>query len=141
MITARPRCKFADNGRVSSASAVSLGLIVTELVINALKYAFPKAKESASVIVRYEVDGMDWKLSVSDNGVGRPNGSGNAAKGGLGTSLVSALAHSLDAQVKTTSGPEGMSVSITHATFVSRSPPAYSRDGRDEKAPSLSAPA
>ena len=132
---------LADNGRVLSASAVSLGLIVTELVINALKYAFPKEKESASVIVRYEVDGMDWKLSVSDNGVGRPNGSGNAAKGGLGTSLVNALAHSLDAQVKTTSGSGGMSVSITHATFISRSPPAYFRDGREQKAPSLSATA
>jgi chemotaxis protein methyltransferase CheR len=84
---------------------------------------------------------MDWKLSVTDNGVGRANGSGNAAKGGLGTSLVNALAQSLDAQVKTTSGPEGMSVSITHATFISRSPSAYSQDGRDQKAPTCSATA
>jgi two-component sensor histidine kinase len=114
----------ADTGQVASADAVSLGLIVTELVINALKYAFPDRKQSAAVIVRYEVDGTNWKLSVSDNGVGRPEVDGTSAKGGLGTSLVNALAHQLDAKVKITSSADGMSVSITHATFTSRAPQA-----------------
>ena len=68
----------------------------------------------------YEVNGTDWKLSVSDNGIGRGTGSAPPAKGGLGTSLVKALAHQLDAQVETVSGPGGMRVSVTHATFVSR---------------------
>jgi two-component sensor histidine kinase len=112
----------SDSRLLASADAVSLGLIVTELVINALKYAFPTAKESASVTIRYEVDDTDWKLSVSDNGVGRAEGAGQPKKGGLGTSLVSALAHQLDAQVVTTSSPDGLSVSITHATFTSRAP-------------------
>jgi chemotaxis protein methyltransferase CheR len=97
-----------------------LGLIVTELVINALKYAFPNNKPDAEVTVRYEVNGTDWKLSVSDNGVGRKEGKGPLAKGGLGTSLVNALAHQLDAKVATVSNSEGMTVSITHATFNSR---------------------
>lgn len=110
----------ADKGAAKSADIVSLGLIVTELVINALKYAFPDRKEAATVKVRYEMHGTDWKLSVSDNGVGKPD-SDLAAKGGLGTSLVNALANQLDAQVESTSGPEGMRVTITHATFVSRS--------------------
>jgi chemotaxis protein methyltransferase CheR len=111
---------FTDEGFVLSADAVSLGLIVTELVINALKYAFPDPSMAARVEVRYEVNGADWKLSVSDNGVGRAEGSGPPAKGGLGTSLVTALAHQLDAQVTTISGPTGMSVSVAHAIFVSR---------------------
>ena len=110
----------ADKGWVLSADAISVGLIVTELVINALKYAFPDPKKEATVMVAYEVHGTDWKLTVSDNGVGRPDNSGPPAKGGLGTSLVKALAHQLDAQVETISGPSGMSVSVTHATFVSR---------------------
>ena len=112
----------ADERAVASADAISLGLIVTELVINALKYAFPDPEKNAVVAVRYEVNGTDWKLSVSDNGVGRPESAGPPPKGGLGTSLVSALAHQLDAKVVTTSGPAGLSVSVTHATFVSRLP-------------------
>jgi chemotaxis protein methyltransferase CheR len=110
----------ADINTVTSADAVSLGLIVTELVINALKYAFPDQSKIATVTVRYEVNGADWKLSVCDNGVGRAEKAGPPAKGGLGTSLVKALAQQLDAKVETISGPTGMSVSITHATFVSR---------------------
>jgi chemotaxis protein methyltransferase CheR len=112
----------SDAGTVISSDAVSLGLIVTELVINALKYAFPNNKPDAAVIVHYEMNGTNWKLTVSDNGIGRKEGPGPSAKGGLGTSLVNALAHQLDAKVATVSGSEGMSVSITHATFNSRVP-------------------
>jgi len=111
----------ADASTVQSADAISLGLIVTELVINALKYAFPNQNKAAAVTVSYEINGADWKLSVSDNGVGRAEHIGPAAKGGLGTSLVKALAHQLDAQVETVSGPTGMNVSVSHARFVSRS--------------------
>ncbi|MEJ1967941.1 MAG: histidine kinase dimerization/phosphoacceptor domain -containing protein [Rhizomicrobium sp.] len=110
----------ADDGTAPSADAVSLGLIVTELVINALKYAFPASAKSAEVRVRYEVHGTDWKLTVADNGVGKPEGDGMAAKGGLGTSLVNALAQQLDAKVLTASGPGGMTVTVTHATFTAR---------------------
>jgi len=85
-----------------------------------LKYAFPNPKSAATVMVTYEVNGTDWKLTVSDNGVGRPTNSGPPAKGGLGTSLVQALAHQLDAQVQIINSPNGMRVSVTHATFVSR---------------------
>src|SRR4029079_16818239 len=98
----------ADEGFVQSADAISLGLIVTELVINALKYAFPDQKKAATVKVDYEVNGTDWKLSVSDNGVGRLANDGPPAKGGLGTSLVKALAHQLDAQVEIINSPNGM---------------------------------
>src|SRR5436305_9886203 len=59
----------ADRGRVTSAQAVSLGLIVTELLINALKHAFPRPGAGDAVVVRYEVDDTNWRLSVSNNGV------------------------------------------------------------------------
>jgi len=110
-----------DDGVVPSADAICLGLIVTELVINALKYAFPKDHAAPLVTVRYEIHGPDWKLSVTDNGVGRAEAAGARAKDGLGTSLVAALAHQLEAKVATTNSPTGMSISVTHATFVSRS--------------------
>ncbi|MEI9996006.1 MAG: histidine kinase dimerization/phosphoacceptor domain -containing protein [Rhizomicrobium sp.] len=113
---------LADAGQFASADAVSLGLIVTELVINALKYAFPSQPADAAVTVRYEVSGADWKLTVGDNGVGRRDGA-TPAKGGLGTSLVSALANQLNAKVETESSPQGMVVTVTHTTFVSRFAP------------------
>jgi two-component sensor histidine kinase len=110
----------ADEGGLLSADAVSLGLIVTELIINALKYAFPDRDKTATITVRYEVSGADWKLSVSDNGVGRPENQLAPVKAGLGTSLIMALARRLEAQVQTTSSPAGMKISIAHATFTSR---------------------
>jgi two-component sensor histidine kinase len=109
-----------DDGSMASTEAVSLGLIVTELVINALKYAFPIPNPSALVTIRYEVNGSDWKLSVSDNGIGRIDAGGAHGKGGLGTSLVNALANQLDAQVETISGKNGLTVSVSHASFTSR---------------------
>jgi chemotaxis protein methyltransferase CheR len=114
----------AGHGTLISADAVSVGLIVTELVINAVKHAFPEQSPSAEVVVCYEVNGTDWKLSVSDNGVGRPEGDAARVKGGLGTSLVSALAHQLDAQVTTTNSPGGTTVSVTHTAFTSLAPKA-----------------
>ena len=79
---------LVNGGTAESARAVSLGLIVTELVINALKHAFPKDRPDGRVVVSYEIDGTDWKLVVSDNGIGKPDAVATPAKDGLGTTLV-----------------------------------------------------
>jgi two-component sensor histidine kinase len=115
---------LAQNGRLGSDQAVSLGLIVTELVINAIKYAFPALKAEASIAVSYEVNGADWKLVVSDNGVGKDIVSVPKPGGGLGTAIVQALVKQLAAQMETTSDASGTSISITRATFTSRLPEA-----------------
>lgn len=98
-------------GAVSSATAVSLGLIVTELVINALKHAFPTEQPGRTIIVAYVTTGDNWTLSVTDNGVGKA-APAPAARRGLGTSIVASLAEQLDARVSTTSGKSGTSVSV-----------------------------
>ena len=110
----------ADDGTVVSHQAVSIGLIVTELVMNALKHAFPNDKKDAAILVSYKVSDTDWKLTVSDNGIGKRDLSASEKKGGLGTSLVKSLAKQLDAQVNTASDARGTAVSITHATFKSK---------------------
>ncbi len=102
---------LADKGYVPSEQAVSLGLIVTELVINALKHAFPPGVEKGRVVVRYEVNGKGWAISVSDNGVGIKPKSDNVRKG-LGVSLVTALSQQLEANVETKSDSKGTTVSI-----------------------------
>jgi chemotaxis protein methyltransferase CheR len=106
-----------ENGTAKPRQAESIGLIVTELVMNCLKHAFPHEETEGHIAVAYETAGTNWKLSVADNGVGRPDGVFAQAKSGLGTGIVKALAQQLGAQVETVSGPHGTTVSITHATF------------------------
>ena len=103
----------ADAGTAVSSQAVSIGLIVTELVINALKHAFPDRHEGA-ILVKYEVEGAHWRLSVSDDGVGRTDEGAEAARTGLGTSIVESLARQLGGRVELSSGPQGTIVSIIH---------------------------
>ena len=107
----------ADDGTVISHQAVSMGLIVTELVMNCLKHAFPSEKEDAAIAVSYKVSDADWKLTISDNGGGKPALSASEKKGGLGTSLVQSLAKQLDARVDTESNFYGTAVTITHGIF------------------------
>lgn len=112
----------ADHGTAASRDAVSIGLLVTELVINALKHAFTEGKRDAAIVVSYRVAGPDWKLTVSDNGIGKPAVEPNGTRPGLGTSLIQALAKQLDAQVETISKSTGTAVSVTHATFNAEPP-------------------
>ena len=107
----------SEGGSATCREAESIGLIVTELVINSLKHAFNGAKKVGQIVVGYDVSGDDWKLTVEDDGVGRPDGLFAQPKEGLGTGIVNALAKQLGAQVETISGPEGTSISVTHATF------------------------
>jgi len=113
----------ADAGMTESATAVSLGLIVTELVINAIKYAFPGSKADARILVRYERDDADWKLTISDNGVGQQAASHLPGETGLGTTIIKALASQLGAVVEIVSGAAGLSTSVARASFTSRPMP------------------
>ncbi len=109
-----------EDGSATSKQAESIGLIVTELVMNALKHAFPGDKTAGHIIVGYETAGSDWKLSVSDDGIGKPDGVFAQPKSGLGTGIVKALSQQLKAKVETESGHGGTTVSVTHATFATK---------------------
>ncbi|MGH7005554.1 MAG: sensor histidine kinase, partial [Alphaproteobacteria bacterium] len=74
--------------------AIAVGLIVTEAVTNATKYAFPD-KRSGTIGVRLAVDGDRVRLSVKDNGVGEQGSADPALSGGLGRSLMEGLAGQL----------------------------------------------
>ncbi len=102
-----------DNGTATSTAAVSIGLIVTELVINALKHAFPFGRADGVIAVGYAEDGTGWQLSVSDNGQGDALKDSLASKPGLGTGIVQALAKQLGGTVLTTMGSTGTAVTIT----------------------------
>jgi two-component sensor histidine kinase len=79
-------------------SSVNLGVIVTEWVTNAFKYAYPdRAGEVRVYLKRLSEDSA--QLVVEDDGVGR--GVEGAPKGsGLGTRIVNAMARTIGAEVE-----------------------------------------
>ena len=101
-----------DDCAVEAGVSVSLGLIVTELVINALKHAFPDERPG-KIIVDYRSSQGEWTLSVADNGIGMLTGS-KPSKPGLGTGIIEALAKSLKGDIEVTDTDPGTAVSISH---------------------------
>jgi two-component sensor histidine kinase len=81
-------------------TAVTLGLIINELVSNALKHAFPRLDEYGEISVRLvAVDHNEFELTVGDNGVGMvPDTQVNGEKS-FGLHLVKALVRQLDGEV------------------------------------------
>jgi two-component sensor histidine kinase len=76
--------------------AVPCGMIVNELITNALKYAFPgghpaPGKESCSVLVRMQQEQGLCTLSVADNGVGLTPGFDWTSAKTLGMVLIRML--------------------------------------------------
>ena len=100
----------ADESVINADVSVKLGLIVTELVINALKHAFPN-RRPGQIVVDYHATGSGWSLSVTDDGVGMPLDP-TSAKPGLGGTIVEALAKQLNAQVAITASSPGTSVCV-----------------------------
>jgi two-component sensor histidine kinase len=101
-----------DDSAVEADVSVSMGLIVTELVINALKHAFPDER-TGTIVINYRSSDADWSLSITDNGIGMPAGS-DAPKAGLGTGIVEALAKNLGGEIRISDAFPGTKVTISH---------------------------
>jgi two-component sensor histidine kinase len=79
-------------------TAVPLGLIVNELLTNALKYAFPNGEKGNVELSLKNLDKENFQLKISDNGVGSPLNA--KAKGtGFGTQLVELLTRQIDGKL------------------------------------------
>ena len=102
----------SDDTVTSANVSVSLGLIVTELVINALKHAFPGRNQKGEIRVGYIGNVEGWTLTVDDNGNGMT--AEPEAKPGLGTGIVEALARQLNATVKVTNQGPGTRVTVAN---------------------------
>ncbi len=88
----------ADEVFVGIDTAIPCGLIINELVTNALKYAFPASFMSAAehphtceICIGIRADGPSIVLSVSDNGIGLPEGFDWKKAKSLGLRLVNIL--------------------------------------------------
>jgi two-component sensor histidine kinase len=77
--------------------AVAIGIIVNELVMNAVKYAYPDG--AGPIDVDLHAQGDDLVLSIADNGVGL-NGKTDPRSTGMGQRIVTAMASKLEASVE-----------------------------------------
>jgi two-component sensor histidine kinase len=114
----------ADDSATAADVSVSLGLIVTELVINALKHAFPGGR-SGTIVVGYASHGANWTLTIADDGVGMPKDAASATPG-LGTSIVEALAKQLHARIQVEGHNPGTRVSVIHSQLEAVQNPSLS---------------
>lgn len=103
-----------DDTVTTANASVSLGLIVTELVINALKHAFPGRGRKGQINVDYLSSAKGWTLTVADDGDGMA--ANPDAKPGLGTGIVEALARQLDATVQVVGQNPGTKVTVAHGS-------------------------
>jgi two-component sensor histidine kinase len=79
---------------------------LNELVMNAMKHAFPKAAEPVPrVFLRAEGDMLE--LAVEDNGPGLPEGFTLGGHASLGMLLVESLARQLHGEVAAGNAPGG----------------------------------
>lgn len=95
------------------ARAGDIGLVVNELVTNALKHAFPGGREGIVRVTFRRVDDL-FHLSVTDNGIGFPQTKQlpQIDGSGLGSRILRGLATQLGGRLEVTSGEVGGSVCL-----------------------------
>ena len=98
---------------IVSDIAVPMALLVTEVITNSMKHAFPD-RRAGSIGVRLELDTREGRaiLTVSDDGVGPPaGGMTSTARPHLGHNLIQAFTRQIGGEVSV-SGPPGMAVEV-----------------------------
>lgn len=104
-----------DTWPVSINVAMPTGLVVNELLTNALKHAFG-AREGGTITLHSLVDATGCRVIVADDGIGLADGTEWPKKGKLGALIVQSLRQNAKAQVKVDSAPgDGVRVTIFFA--------------------------
>ena len=104
----------ADPAQVPPDKAVSLGVVVTELVTNAYKYAYPDGEPGEIRVSLKQLPDEKVRLVVEDDGVGW-TGVGTPRGTGLGSRIVDAMATNLRSTVEFDTNRRGTSVSLEFA--------------------------
>ena len=88
-----------DGVHVPTDRAVPIALVVNELVMNAMKYAYPEGADGVVFVRVARDDGGLLTISVRDEGAGLPPGFDPSASKGLGMRIIRALASQLGASL------------------------------------------
>jgi two-component sensor histidine kinase len=89
----------ASGIRLQAKQAIPCGLIINELVVNALKYAFPEGRKGAILVEMTRQPGARHSLLVSDDGIGLPESLDVQHLERLGLRVVTDLVRQLDGKL------------------------------------------
>lgn len=105
------RCEAAiESGAMPASQCHRLALMLTELVTNAAKHAFPNRNDA---LIRIEMANRDgaWLCTVADNGIGA-----TGPLQGTGSRILEGLARSIDARLQGEASQGGTRVTIVMPT-------------------------
>lgn len=100
----------ADTWCIEADKAVPLGMVVSELVTNSIKYAHPAGVAGRIDVNCHRTFEGPYRIEIADDGVGLPEGFDPKKDGGLGFQVVRALCKQLGARVTFKSRGTGLSV-------------------------------
>ena len=89
----------AQDVSLSIENAVPAGLIVNELVSNALKHAFPDGRRGAITVALHAGEHGTVRLAISDTGIGFPGEKDPRTMRSMGMTLVRSLVEQLDGTI------------------------------------------
>jgi two-component sensor histidine kinase len=105
--------RLTANCHVTPEQAQQIGLMVSEIIMNAVKHAHPTGiPVQVSLGCRREADGR-LTIEVGDDGVGLPEDADSSAQGGVGFKLIHSLAQALQADLRIESDALGLTFLIT----------------------------
>jgi two-component sensor histidine kinase len=120
----------AEEIYLDTDKAIACGLMVNEMVTNALKHAYQGGDEAGKLIVGLRsLDGGRCELSVMDNGAGLPEGEDVARKETLGMQIINGLVQQIEGTMEVTSG-EATSGELTSGELTSGEVSSGAGDGR-----------
>lgn len=99
------RCEVhAPNLELNADTAIPLGLILNELLSNALEHAFPDGAVGEIQVAMREIAPDHYELEVTDDGVGLPPHAHTDPLSGLGLQLVQQLSRQLEGTLQVKNG-------------------------------------
>jgi two-component sensor histidine kinase len=112
--------RLSTQCRVRPEQAQQLGLILSEIVMNSVKYAHPSGVQTQIHVDCSPTQNGGIAIEIGDDGVGLPEGFNPETDGGMGFRLIRALAKGLGAQLKIETDSLGLSFCLKlppQATF------------------------
>lgn len=99
--------------QLNGQSLIFLGIIINELITNAIKYAFPGTEKGSVLIEITEEEDDQLKLSVIDDGIGIPENPHESRSSGLGMTIIQALVDQIKGSLAVVPRRKGTQFDIT----------------------------